>query len=495
MFGRVRLIPWKVILLSIYIIASTIIVTQLYKIRQSENFTLIENASLLVDDKIKGPLEVSEANPRYFSDPDGNIVYLTGSHTWGNLQNSGMMDPPPPFDYDKYLNFLEANHHNFFRLWTWEHARWDVDRDEDFWIAPLPYRRTGPGLALDGKLKFDLTLFDPEYFDRLRQRVIEANSRNIYVSVMLFQGWSLDDRGFGKDNPWNGNPYNPENNVNGINGDPNGDGSGKEVQTLQIPGITKLQEAYVKKVVDTLDDLDNVLYEISNESYSNSQDWQYFMINFIKDYEAGLPKQHPVGMTIEYPNGNNSELFASPADWISPKGIYNLDAPQSSGGTKVILLDTDHLCGICGDRYWVWKGFTRGNNPILMDPYDGKNWGLPPGYDPNDPKWINLRLNLGYTLAYAHRINLKEMKPREDLCSSTFCLANPVAIGAEYLVYLPSGGSVTVDLTASPREFSVEWFDPKTGNTMNGEIISGGGFESFLSPVGFSDDAVLYLYQ
>ena len=30
--------------------------------------------------------------------------------------------------------------------------------------------------------------------------------------------------------------------------------------------ITAIQEAYAKKVIDTVNDLDNVLYEISNES-------------------------------------------------------------------------------------------------------------------------------------------------------------------------------------------------------------------------------------
>jgi hypothetical protein len=34
-----------------------------------------------------GPLRVSTRNPRYFEDRAGKIVYLTGSHTWTNLQD------------------------------------------------------------------------------------------------------------------------------------------------------------------------------------------------------------------------------------------------------------------------------------------------------------------------------------------------------------------------------------------------------------------------
>ena len=43
--------------------------------------------------------------------------------------------------------------------------------DEVSYRSPQPFARTGPGDALDGKPKFDLTQLNDEYFDRLRQRV------------------------------------------------------------------------------------------------------------------------------------------------------------------------------------------------------------------------------------------------------------------------------------------------------------------------------------
>jgi hypothetical protein len=48
-----------------------------------------------------GPLRVSSVNPRYFSDPAGRVIYLTGSHTWANLQDQGPQDPPAAFDYPR----------------------------------------------------------------------------------------------------------------------------------------------------------------------------------------------------------------------------------------------------------------------------------------------------------------------------------------------------------------------------------------------------------
>jgi hypothetical protein len=52
---------------------------------------------------------------------------------------------------------------------------------------------------------------------------------------------------------------------------------------LQLFAVTRLQEAYVRKVIDAVNDLDNVLYEISNESDDSSKDWQYHLIRFIHD--------------------------------------------------------------------------------------------------------------------------------------------------------------------------------------------------------------------
>jgi hypothetical protein len=80
-----------------------------------------------------------------------------------------------------------------------------------------------------------------------------------------------------------------------------------------------------------------LLYEIANEAGSYSTKWQYHMIDFIRQYEAGKPKQHPVGMTYQYAGGSDSTLFGSSADWISPQSAF-----PSSDGTKVIINDTDH---------------------------------------------------------------------------------------------------------------------------------------------------------
>jgi uncharacterized protein YjdB len=299
-------------------------------------------------------LRRSTQNPRYFENASGQIVYLTGSHTWSNLQDNGTTDPPAVFNYTAYLDFLTAHNHNFFRLWAWEQAKWTAEIADDYWITPGPFLRTGPANALDGKPKFDLTQFNQAYFDRLRQRVIDAGARGIYVSVMLFDGWSVGTKGgFGANNPWRGHPFNSANNVNSINGDTNGDGLGFEVHTLGNSAVTALQDAYVRRVIDAVGDLNNVLYEISNESDASARDWQYHMIEVIRSYESTRPKQHPVGITAMWPGGSDSDLTGSTADWISASGTVagTVNFPATATGSPTLTTSA----GSAG----IWRGCGR----------------------------------------------------------------------------------------------------------------------------------------
>lgn len=440
----------------------------------------------------KGPLRVHPTNPRYFTDGSGKAIYLTGSHMWNNLIDMGKDDPPEPFDFNGYLDFLQRYGHNFIRLWAWDSVIWDtlangsvLGKNFVHNVAPQPWVRTGPGNALDGKPKFDLTKFNPAYFKRLRERIIAAGERGIYVSVMLFEGWGLYHGNRGRQAPegwaWRSHPFHPDNNINGIGADLEVEGDRPKVHKLANPKATAIQEAYIKKVVDTVNALDNVLYEVINEG--GDKDWDWWVVNTVHTYEKTKPKQHPVGLT-----GHGAErlpsMLASPADWVSPgRADGYAEDPPAWDGKKVSLIDTDHVWGVGGNHLWVWKSFVRGHNPLFMDPYDGEVLGTP-----FDPKYELLRLNLGYTLRYARKMNMAEMIPHNDLASTQYCLANP---GKEYLIFLPDGNKVTVDLSGEPGPFVIEWFNTRTGTTTDGGISAGDGKVEFTTP--FDGDAVLYL--
>jgi hypothetical protein len=437
-------------------------------------FMALAFASLASGQTMAGPLRVSTVNPRYFTDDSGKAIYLTGSHTWDVLRESGLTDPPPPFDYTGFLDLLTTHGHNFMRMWVWDLPKSQCGDDPLFYHAPFPWPRTGPGLANDGNPKFDLSKLDESYFTRLRERVIAARDRGIYVGVMLFDGYGMQFCRPEND----GHPFDAANNINGIS-------PASNTLTLNNPAALAVQKAYVRKVVDTVNDLDNVLYEIANEAGVGSTAWQFEMIDTLNQHQASKPQRHPVGMTYQHAGGDNATLLASAAEWISPGGSepgggaipYGTD-PPAADGSKVILSDTDHIWGVSpdADSNWAWRSFTRGLNPIFMDPLDG------------DPAYTGVRRAMGQTLGYARRIDLASTTPRGDLTSTAHCLANP---GSEYLVYKPGGGAFTVNLGADAGTYVVEWFRPSTGAFSLAPEITASGQKQFTPP--FAGDAVLYL--
>ena len=426
-------------------------------------------ASAGVTSSAMGPLRVLADNPRYFTADGKRAVYVTGSHTWANLQDMGLSDPPPPFDFAGYLDFLVRYGHNFIRLWRWEPPQWNYGaarKGKLSFCTPHPWVRTGPGEAADGKPKFDLTRFNEEYFTRLRDRVQAAGKRGIYVSVMLFEGHCLQ---FAEEG-WRFHPFHPDNNVNQLSMD------WQDYYTLKNPKVWELQARYIRKVMDAVNDLDNVLYEVCNEAGPYSTEWQYQVIRFVKEEGRRRGKEHPVGMTFQYRGGKNADLFASPADWISPnpEGGFR-DDPPPNDGRKVVLNDTDHLWGEGGNPVWVWKTFTRGHCPLFMDRIAKLSqkvvtWA---GRGPEEdiPRSEEIRRAMGVTAQVAAEVALEKMLPVPELSSSGLCLAS---IGQEYIVYIPEGNAVEVDLRDAKGSFEITWIHPVEGSRQKGQPVEGG---------------------
>ena len=435
-----------------------------------------------------GPLVQSADNPNYFADAGGNPVFLVGSHTWSNFQDMGM-EGDKPFDYEQYMAFMVHHGYNFMRFWNWEHAAWAAWSEEKMIIGPMPYLRTGPGLALDGKPKFDLNQWNQAYFDRMRARIIKARDHGIYASIMLFQQFSgawLKGGELFSHNAFRGHYYNAQNNIQGFNGDRDDNW----VLDIDNTEVRKYQAAYLAKIVETVWDLDNVLYEVINEG--GNPDWDKFVIQTVKELEAPRGKRHPIGLT-GHGNETTEQMLASDADWISPgpwdKGGFEnaWSDPPLWTGKKVCVLDTDHLWGHGIDYHWVWYSLLRGHNVLFMDPWDP----IPAWFDPykNSPDlriYVEGRDAMSNAAALANRLDLRKMKPVKAF-QSGFCLADE---GREYVIYRQKG-TVEVDLTGISGVFSVEWIHPSVRLTQPGKPVTGGA--KVRIPIPFSDDGILHL--
>jgi Putative collagen-binding domain of a collagenase len=472
---------------------------------------LCQTANAQTNPPITGPLTVS-SNPHYFKDPSGRILLLNGSQTWNTLQDWGTDDTVPALDFDAFIKFLTDHGHNFTLLWRVEQPKFcnlpvNAGSPPEFTVSPQPWLRTGPGNATDGGLKFDLTKFDPAYFSRLRSRTEALNNAGIYAGIYLFTGEFLNLYRCAND----GYPFTGANNINGIDdgytSGPKGNGS---IDMTETNAITRFQDAFVDKVIDTLNDLPNVLWIVSEEAPPTSLWWNDHMIAQVRAYESHKPHQHPVGYAapIRVPD---SVVYNSDADWVAPGMTIS---PTSSCGTgkpacKVNVNDSDHsywemwLLTPLQNRNYIWENVLNGNSVLFMDPYlvyyprqDRNNCGSPAHgiCTSPDPRYEIFRRNMGYALKFAMKMNLAKATPQPSISSTGYCLAQTPAEGAEYLVYAPKGGRFEVDLSAMPssRSLAAEWLNPTTGETIAaGPIPAGSHGQSFTPP--FSGDAVLYL--
>ena len=434
-----------------------------------------------------GPLHILASNPRYFTDGTGKAIYLRGAYSGYEFQHNvfPVNGKGNNVNFANYISYLKQNHMNFIRLWHEESTR---GAGNTLLAYPMAYARSNTCCAGDGGKKFNLDEWDPQFFNLLKSDIEQAQAQGIYVTIMLFNGWNVEERNKGAGQPLIGHPYAKNNNINGVNGDPNNDGNGVEMELSTSGMVFERQKAYVRKVIDTVNNYDNVLYEIANEPATNSGAWQNALIDYIHSYEKTMPKQHPVGYLF---NGNGD--YFSP---VTSGGAYVFDPPVNNG-KNVVISDTDHLSprfyatpgGETLVRTFSWESFTRGNNlnGLMADLSSGTLSGG--GYAPQS-QWAALGQAIGRVGQVVERLNMASMVPRPELCSSKYCIASDT----EFVSYLPSGGKTTVTLSGITGAIVVEWYNPRSGSFMKGNDIAGGGTVNLQSP-DTSGDWVLYLHK
>jgi hypothetical protein len=357
----------------------------------------------------------------------------------------------------------------------------------------MPWARTGPGVAWDGRPKFDLTQFDPSYFSRLRSRVAAAGKMGVYTSVMLFEGLCMHTFACLQGSNILGHPFDGPNNINGI--DIN---TPEDVQSLGASeAVLNLEKAYIRKVVDTVHDEDNVLFEVADEALPSSNEWQDWVISYVRQYEQEKGyEMHPIGKTQQVgpPTPGPEVLFNSPADWVSPAtgGDY-LNDPPASDGTKVVIADADHYAPCGNTPLSGWKAFVRGLNPIMLDcaAANPTNPGTNPAFQSDAEQELS-RVALGDTRRLAQSLDLAKTTPRGDLSSTGFALANP---GSAYVVVQPEEAPhSTLSVTLERGVYWLRWFSIADREWRPGGlaiVIKKTMTRSFQSPFGTTGPTVL----
>ena len=204
------------------------------------------------------PLARHKNNPAYLAFRGKATILVGSGEHYGAVVNRD-------FDYRKYLDTLAADGLNLTRLFVGTY----YEKPGDFGIeantlapapgrALVPWARSDTSGAADGGAKFDLSRWDPAYFERLRSFVAEAGKRGIVVEVVLFSSY------YGSGWPYA--PLHAANNVNGIGAVPK-----EKAQTLDNGNLLAEQEKVARKIVAELKDFDNVYYEIQNEPWADHE--------------------------------------------------------------------------------------------------------------------------------------------------------------------------------------------------------------------------------
>ncbi|MGH9628118.1 MAG: hypothetical protein ACRD7E_07230, partial [Bryobacteraceae bacterium] len=126
-------------------------------------------------------------NPRCFLYKGKPVALITSGEHYGAVLNG-------QFDYVAYLNELARDGLNLSRIFTFYREREDSIPPLGYTntLAPrpgrevMPWKRSGPGNANDGGLRFDLDQWNPAYFTRLKSFLRAAAEREIIVEIVFF---------------------------------------------------------------------------------------------------------------------------------------------------------------------------------------------------------------------------------------------------------------------------------------------------------------------
>jgi hypothetical protein len=473
-------------------------------------------------------LALHPRNPSYLSFRGATTILVGSGEHYGAVVNRD-------FDHRRYLDTLAADGLNLTRLFVGTY----YEKPGDFGIgantlapgpgrALVPWARSESPGAADGGAKFDLSRWDPAYFERLRSFVSEAGERSIVVEVVLFSSY------YGSGWPYS--PMNAANNVNAVGTVPK-----EKANTLANGNLLAEQERVVRKIVAELRDLDNVYYEIQNEPWSDhevaadvvnlsvlpedaspagsfwknrvdlaspeSLEWQARICAVIRDEEDRLGVRHLVAQNYcnhRYPVGDvDSRVsilnfhYAWPEAVTLNAGLRRVASFDETGfaspGDRVAAPETDAVY-----RRQAWEFLLAGGGIFSMLDYsfavgheDGSFVNRAPGG--GSPA---LRRQLRVLKDFLHSFDIPELKPRPELVEASPG-AFPRAIGTSRALglYVRGDGQTVLRLDLPRGEWREEWIDTKTGAIAKSAAFAHGGGSRELASPPYERDIALRLVR
>jgi len=358
----------------------------------------------------------------------------------------------------------------------------------------LPYLRTGPGTAADGKPRFDLDRFDQAHFASWRRIIEDAGKKGIVVQLALFDSWHLNRLDHG--NGWGRryDVYADGNNVNDVGFDLADEGSWHRADGASP--VYQRQKELVDRVVAELGNLPNLIWEICNEPGEYLEPWALPLAHYLWRQDRG---RHLV-VPIDYPDHQNTPGSKPPEH--GPAATHSALLGLMGRGARVtppLIVHNDSpgtFLHAAGQREKAWATLTAGA-------YLNYFFNLE---DLRDLQRSSARASRG--AAFIGRLrrflkttgtDLQGMKPcdsrvRNSTPEGVWCIASPRRM-ILYKRALP--GNDWILIKHPPTHYHASWFDPRSGTFVEkpaqGRPAPGG--QRFSPPRDASKDWVLHLAE
>ncbi len=472
------------------------------------------------------PIRVSPANPHYFERDGKPVVLVTSDHHYGAVIDAD-------FDFVAYLHHLAASGMNLTRIYPG-----GMFEPTDKYVAGnplgpragrqiLPWARSTakgahPALAEPGQPshKFDLDRWNPDYFARLKAFVEHARRKGIVVEVAFFNGMYADC--------WPLMALYHGNNAQGV-----GRYEAEEcgLFTTASPrneGVIRYQRAYIAKIATELNAFDNVIYDLCDEpSLQGKPDgsivtlpdndvmpWLHAMKEAFLEAEAGLPKKHVLGQTVQ---NLSPDLSGEPwCDWLPTEYVRPAGAALErnySARKPIVNVESDYfghglvkpytVDDVRVEGWWFLAGGGAGTINLNGEYRRGQEAG---GADTRE-RIVPQRKVLkdfveGFDLTSMARFGGVTGVPAGAFASA---LAEP---GKQYALYLfhatddgqwgahfvatPGTHRATVTLKAVPAgRYRLEWVDPVSGAVKSSEALRWNGGDLAVTTPVYSIDVAL----
>ena len=370
--------------------------------------------------------------------------------------------------------------------------------DAEAW-APFyesPWARSGQGRAADGLSKYDLSKFNPWYWDRLREFATECARRDMILYHHFYNHHNLvEAAAHWAEFPWRsanclqetGFPEPPPFTNNGSH-----IALVAEFYDISNPVRRELHRLFIWHGLDALGDQPNVIHTLAFQ-FAGPLTFQQFFLDTVAEWQCARGKKARIVLNTSKTNTDailsdpkraplidaidqrywqylaNGSLFAPHSDG---KTAFREDRTEAFGkdlipnGTPALVYKQVREYHDRFPEKAIIAGHAgQGPIPILMA---GGALPLLADYSAAQPLKNDRDDRAFISFIRGHlAVDLAQMQPVNG-STDAWCLSDHE--GKNRLYYSPTGAQIAYDRPIDPKESSGLWFDPKTGTTQPAEL-------------------------